>query len=207
MVRYFVSHLQRMQREFDPAIATMEILQAVYQLKEVDKDEERLKLPDKLVKTDKVREFIDNIESLLLVTKGLNGVPLLYVVRDLAALPTGNGTDIDEGSGLQSHTQEMIRRCPHTGVYFCEAQKVVWSIIQHVTHGGTVCNWVQSFSHAQDGQNAFLTVKRYYLGELYTRRIQITADTSLSTLFYNGQVFTFKFGDYVDKLKGAFTDI
>jgi hypothetical protein len=159
------------------------------------------------MKTDKVREVIENVESVLLNMKGINGVPLLYVVRDQVALPTGIGDDIDEGFGLPTYTQEMIRRAPHTGVYFREAQKTVWSVIRHVTHGGPGWNWVQSFATAQDGRNAFLSMKRYYLGESYTRRIKLSAENTLSTAFYNGQVRTFKFGDYVDKLKGAFTDI
>jgi hypothetical protein len=62
-------------------------------------------------------------------------------------------------------------------------------------------------SRTQDGRNAFLSMKRYYLGESYTRRIQLSAENVLSTAFYNGQVRAFSFGDYVDKLKGAFTDI
>jgi hypothetical protein len=101
----------------------------------------------------------------------------------------------------------MIRRAPHTGVYFREAQKSVWAVIRYVTHGGPGWNWVQSFANTQDGRNAFLSMKRYYLGESYTRRIKLSAENTLSTAFYNGQVRTFKFGDYVDKLKGAFTDI
>jgi hypothetical protein len=52
------------------------------------------------MKTDKVREVIENIESVLLNLKGINSVPLLYVVRDLVALPTGVGDDIDPGFGL-----------------------------------------------------------------------------------------------------------
>jgi hypothetical protein len=32
MLRYFVYHLHRIQRDFDPAVATMEILQDVYRL-------------------------------------------------------------------------------------------------------------------------------------------------------------------------------
>jgi hypothetical protein len=207
MLRYFVFHLQRVQRNFDPAIATMNTLQEIYLLKEVDDEDRKPDLPEKLTKTDKVREVIENIESVLLAMKGINGVPLLYVVRDLVPLPTGIGEDIDLGFGLPSHTQEMIRRAPHTGVYFREAQKVVWNIIRHVTHGGPGWNWVQSFARAQDGRNAFLSMKRYYLGESYTRRIQLSAENTLSTAFYNGQVRTFKFGDYVDKLKGAFSDI
>jgi hypothetical protein len=188
-------------------IATMDVLHQIYLLKDVDEETVKVDLPDKLTKTDKVREVIENIESVLLVMKGINGVPLLYVVRDLVALPTGIGDDIDLGFGLPTYTQEMIRRAPHTGVYFREAQKSVWNVIRHVTHGGPGWNWVQSFARTQDGRNAFLSMKRYYLGESYTRRIQISAENTLSTAFYNGQVRTFKFSDYVDKLKGAFTDI
>jgi hypothetical protein len=207
MVRYFVFHLQRIQRYFDPAIATMDTLQEIYRLKDVDDKDSKPPLPDKLTKTDKVREVIENIESVLLSMKGINGVPLLYVVRDLVALPTGIGDDVDPGFGLPSYSHEMIRRAPHTGVYFREAQKTVWNIIRHMTHGGPGWNWVQSFARTQDGRNAFLSMKRYYLGESYTRRIQLSAENTLSTAFFNGQVRTFTFGDYVDKLKGAFTDI
>jgi hypothetical protein len=207
LVRYFMFHLQRVQRDFDPAIATLFTLQQIYQLKDVDDEETKPTMPDKLVKTEKVREVIENIESVLFTMKGINGVPLLYVVRDLVALPTGQGDDVDPGFGLPTYTQEMIRRAPHIGVYFREAQKSVWNIIRHVTHGGPGWNWVQSFARLQDGRNAFLSMKRYYLGESYTRRIQIAAETTMSTAFYNGQVRTFRFGDYVDKLKGAFSDI
>jgi hypothetical protein len=188
MLRYYIFHLQRIQREFDPNVATMVILQEIYLLKEVDDEDLKPSLPETLVKTDKVREVIENIESVLLTMKVINGVPLLYVVRDLVALPTGVGDDVDPGFGLPSYTQEMIRRAPHTGVYFREAEKSVWSVIRHVTHGGPGWNWVQSFANAQDGRNAFLSMKRYYLGESYRRRIKLSAENTLSTAFYNGQV-------------------
>jgi hypothetical protein len=80
-------------------------------------------------------------------------------------------------------------------------------MIRHVTHGGPGWNWMKSFARTEDGRNAFLSMKRYYLGKSCTRRIQLAADNTLSTALYNGQVRTFKFGDYVDKLKGAFSDI
>jgi hypothetical protein len=97
MLRFFIYHLQRIQREFDPAIATMDTLQEIYLLKEVDDEDDQKKpaLPEKITKTDKVRKVIENIESLLLSMKGINGVPLLYIVRDQLALPTGIGNNID----------------------------------------------------------------------------------------------------------------
>jgi hypothetical protein len=179
MLRYYTFHLQRIQRLFDPVDATMQILQEIYLLKDVDEEDIKVDLPAKLVKTDKVREIIENIESVLLRMRGINGVPLLYVVRDQVALPTNIGDDLDPGFGLPNYSQEMIRRAPHNGVYFREAQKSVWNVIRHVTHGGPGWNWVQSFASTQDGRNAFLTMKRYYLGESYTRRIKISADNVL----------------------------
>jgi hypothetical protein len=113
MVRYFMFHLQRVQRDFDPAVAAMQKLQKIYLLKDVDDENVKVELPDKLTKTDKVREVIENVERALLAMKGINGVPLLYVVRDLVPLPTGIGDDVDPGFGLPSYTHEMIRRAPH----------------------------------------------------------------------------------------------
>jgi hypothetical protein len=60
ILRYFVFHLQRIQIPFDPAIATMDVLQQIYLLKEDDADNSKKDLPDKLLKTDKVREVIEN---------------------------------------------------------------------------------------------------------------------------------------------------
>jgi hypothetical protein len=136
----------------------MDILQEINLLKEVNDEELKPALP--VIKTDKVREVIENIESALLTMKGRNGVSLLYFVRELVALPTGIGDDLDLGFGLSTYTQEMIRRAPHTGVYFREAQKSVWSVIRHVTHGGPGWNWVQSFASTKDGRTAFLSMKR-----------------------------------------------
>lgn len=36
MLRYFIFHLQRIQRDFDPDVATMNVLQEIYLLKDVD---------------------------------------------------------------------------------------------------------------------------------------------------------------------------
>jgi hypothetical protein len=151
MVRYYVFHLQRVQQIIDPNTATMDVLQQIYLLKDVDEEDTKPELPEKLLKTDKVHEVIENIESLLMIMKGLNGVPLLYVVRDQVALPTGISDDVDLGFGLPSYSHEMIRRAPHTGVYFRQVQKSVWNIVRHVTHGGTGWNWVQLFARTQDG--------------------------------------------------------
>jgi hypothetical protein len=100
MLHYYTFHLQRIQRQFDPIQATMNILQEIYLLKDVGDEDVKVDMPAKLVKTDKVREIIENIESVLLRMRVIHGVPLLYVVCDQVALPTNIGEDIDPGFGL-----------------------------------------------------------------------------------------------------------
>jgi hypothetical protein len=138
--------------------------------------------------------------------KVINGVPLLYVVREIVALPTGVGDDVDHGFGLPTYTQEMIRRAPHTGVLqrsskeSLERYQACDPRRSRLELGTVLCQWTRR-------EKPFLSMKRYYLGESYTRRIKLLAENTLSAAFYNGQVCTLNFGDYVDKLKGAFTDI
>jgi hypothetical protein len=100
MLRYFIFHLQRIQRDFEPAVATLHLLHEIYLLKEVDEEETKVELPAKLTKADGVRKVIENIESVLLSKKAINGVPLLYVVRDLVPLPTGIGEEYRLGIWL-----------------------------------------------------------------------------------------------------------
>jgi hypothetical protein len=61
MLRYYMFHLQRIQRNFHPDVATMNILPEIYLLKEVYNEDLKPTLPEKLTKTDKVREVIENI--------------------------------------------------------------------------------------------------------------------------------------------------
>jgi hypothetical protein len=49
MLRYYTFYLQRIQRNFDPNVATMQVLQEIYLLKEVDDEDLKPALPEKLM--------------------------------------------------------------------------------------------------------------------------------------------------------------
>jgi hypothetical protein len=66
MLCYFVNHLVRVQRQFDPAIATLLKLSEVYQLKELDDPEDDIPLPQKLMHADQARDTIEDIEDYFL---------------------------------------------------------------------------------------------------------------------------------------------
>ena len=100
------NHFVRIQRTFDQQSCTVARLSSLWRYKtrvEDEKDDE-VKLPDKLT----IRQVLENIENYLRVKRGVTGVFLSYVVRDVVEL--GNN---DLGFGEPTIDAEMVRRAPH----------------------------------------------------------------------------------------------
>jgi hypothetical protein len=202
MLRYYLFHLERIQRTITPATATVNRLTNCYRLKETEDDEEEVTLPTKLVCIEKVREILEDMDNYLIQKKGITGLPLAYVVRDTVALPI-----IDPGYGLPSTVEQMIARGPHVGTNYEEDNNMVWQMIRHVTHGGPGWSWVQAYQRTCDGRQAYLSIKTHYLGESYSSRIRAQADSTIETAYYDGKSRSFTFERYCEVLKSAFTDI
>jgi hypothetical protein len=202
MLQYYLLHLQRIQRPMGVAQATLARLTICYRLNEAETDEEEVDLPAKLVRIDKVRQVLEDIDNYLLRKLGASGLPLAYVVRETVALPAD-----DLGYGMPSTTEEMIERGPHTGMYYEIDNKEVWQMIRHVTHGGPGWSWVQSHQRTTNGRQAYLAIKTHYLGESYSTRIRAAADSTIESAYYDGKSRSFTFERYCEVLKAAFTDI
>jgi hypothetical protein len=87
MLRYYLLHLQRIQRPMAVAQATLARLTICYRLKDAEDEEEEVDLPGKLTRTEKVREVLEDIDNYLLRKLGSSGLPLAYIVRQSIALP------------------------------------------------------------------------------------------------------------------------
>jgi len=68
------------------------------------------KLPTKLTQQDRFKTHLDQLDSYLESTVGAMGAPLAYITRETVDLPTD---DEDEGPGLPTPDQELIRRTRH----------------------------------------------------------------------------------------------
>lgn len=154
MLRYYLLHLQRIQRPFASADATLIRLTAIYALKEEeDADEDNdVNLPAKLTTIDRVWVTIEDIDDYLVRKHGGSGVPLAYVVRPIIDLPDPLE---DPGFGNPNYALEMIRRAPHNGAYYQRDAVAVWNVIRHVTHEGPAWSWVNSFVHTCGGRQAY----------------------------------------------------
>lgn len=206
MLRYYRLHLQRIQRPFDDADATLVRLSSVYTLKEEEDNDEDddVKLPAKLASIDKVRMTLNDIDDYLIRKKGISGVPLAYIVRPDVPLP-----DIadDPGFGNPTFALEMIQRAPHAGAFYQRDNIAVWNVIRHVTHEGPAWSWVQSFVRTCNGRLAYFAMKQHYLGESFTARLRANADKLMDSTFYDGRSRGFTFERYCETLQQAFTDI
>jgi hypothetical protein len=171
MLRYYLLHLQRIQRPFGAAQATLARLTICYRLKESEEDAEEVDLPGKLTCTDKVREVLEDMDNYLLCKLGSSGLPLAYVVRETVALPAD-----DLGYGQPTVSEEMLMRGPHTGMYYELDNREIWQMIRHVTHGGPGWSWVQGHQRTSNGRQAYLAIKTHYLGESYSTRVRAAAD-------------------------------
>jgi hypothetical protein len=63
MLRYYLLHLQHIQRPMGVAQATLARLTICYRLNDSETDEEEVDLPAKLVRIDKVRDVLEDIDN------------------------------------------------------------------------------------------------------------------------------------------------
>jgi hypothetical protein len=141
MLQYNILHLERIQHPMMPGTFKCNTM------KQAKDNKKENKMPAKLTKIDKVREFLENLDDYLYLTLGSVGFLLAYVVWEQVVLSAD-----DPSYGLPSPTEEMIARGPHTEPQFDLDNKAVWQVVQHCTHGGPGWSWAQSCQCACDGR-------------------------------------------------------
>ena len=172
---FYCYHMDRIDREFHAADATLARLRSLWAWHERDKDQAKMdvKDPEELLKTVDARRNIEELEHFLLNKRGVSGTPLAYLIRDRVE-PDGNE---DQGFGQPSFTKELITRARH-GNYadYAIDNNFLWSIIRKLTQGGFAWTWVKDQSRSCDGRRAFMQLKAHYLGDSFTGKIKSEAD-------------------------------
>jgi hypothetical protein len=110
---------------------------------------------------------------------GVNGVPLVYVIRE--------NEDLEEGKIYTNFTHECIEKCKLTGQEFAEDAKYVHNIIQSLIVGEYAEQWVKEHNGFKNGRTDFLTLVAHFTGEgNNTRRIG-DAERLQKTLHYKDE--------------------
>jgi hypothetical protein len=201
---YYCAHMYKIQREFTAQGATLAKLTELWRFKEAieEEDGDDIKFPDALKTVENVRQSLEDIDDYLNRKRGTDGVLLAYVTRKVVNIPDGAPE-----YGEPSFDAEMIQRACHTGNAFQQDNRLVWTMLRTVFHGGPGWNWILSFSRTSNGRAAYLAVKSHYLGEAFQSRIRSAADKILDGTFFDGKARTFTFERYCERLNNAFTDL
>jgi len=128
---FFRNYMDRIQRPFVAATATMVLVQDVwddrYDLENPDRDVERevIKDPAPMAKVDDIKKPLEDIDNVLNKRRGLGGSPLAYITRDTLTLPENTPGEIDLGFGQPSREAELIRRTRHGGPAYMKLSQYI----------------------------------------------------------------------------------
>jgi hypothetical protein len=135
--------------------------------------------PGKLTGEEVWDKWKAGLENQLSMLYGVNGVPLVYVIREKE--------EPEEGKSYANFTQECIEKCKLNGQEFAEDYKYVHNIIQSLIVGEDAEQWVRDHKKSKNGRTDFLTLVAHFTGEgNNTRRIG-DAERLEKTLHYKDE--------------------
>jgi hypothetical protein len=75
--------MDRIQRPFVAEDATLPVLKALWIMRTIESDRKTIEVPepDPLTKMENIRTFLDSLDHYLINKRGIDGVPLAYLVR------------------------------------------------------------------------------------------------------------------------------
>ena len=138
---YYLNFQCRRQRVFATNIdlPTLHALLDQKKMKDLEMEEDDLDYPSKLKDMQQFRkQGLEPVLSWLTKVRGVEGMPLLYVICDSVMLPKGE----DPSNGYELLDAELIRQAPHTEMIFLQDNRKVWGLIHHMFVDTGAWSWV-----------------------------------------------------------------
>lgn len=142
-------------------------------------------------KEKKIIKWMPLFEDALSRTFGSKG-PLIYVLRDNAAVPTETDDPLDENchygqSG--SMIEELILQLPHSGPIFKDDNKTLYLMISKAVAGTSVESTIKSFSRSKDGCGAYKALVANHAGDEKYWAIVKARMNLLQNIKWNGRSY------------------
>ena len=155
---------------------------------------------DKFTTTKKSRETLEDVESWIDRSHGLEGMPLQYVIREDPNVPNAAN---DKGYSQPSVRDELLRRLSHAAPAYSEDNHKVWNMLYHVTHGTEAWAFVKGYQRTNNGRAAYVALKAHYTGASHINTIKLEADSLIEGTFWNGKARKFKWDGFISRLSSA----
>ncbi len=127
----------------------------------------------------------------------MNGVPLLYVVREVE-VPLA-------GIMYETHNERLINHAPLVGNYFVSDTRLVrTSFAGFIQAGEASKNWIRRIARFQDGRQDFIALQRHYAGQGNATKRIADAKVIQSSPHYKTER-ALPFGMFPDSLQKMFS--
>lgn len=202
LLSFYLRHQARVSRNVVAADVTLESIRSVRDLREF---ESTYKAPTEAptINAKDWPKTMETIEEYLRSYLGERKIPLAYVIRKDAEVPT------DEDEAIYPTIQdEMIARAPHFSLnaanvrvpdptYLVNREKV-WDIISKITREHSCWTYVKPAQRTRDGRMAFLGLQQHFLGPNNVDNMATLAEDKLKNTVYNGEQRRWDFERYVN---------
>jgi hypothetical protein len=152
--------------------------------------------PGKFKDERKWHEWEKAFVNYLSVIPGVNGVPLSYVVREVA--------DPDDDIEYDTFQERMVARAPHRGPYFIADTRRVHNLVTSYLQGETTESWIRPIARHNDGRRDMIALRDHYAGEGNSTRRIAEAKRIQATLHYKTER-ALPFNKFLDMLQKMFT--
>jgi hypothetical protein len=125
---------------------------------------------------------------------GVNGVPLVYVIREKEAEP---------GATYDTFFEESVAKARLEGPEFEADSLQVHQIIRALTVGENAEQWIRELARYKDGRRDMIALRAHFRGEGNTTRQISMAEQMYSVLHYKDER-SMPFSDYISKVKEMF---
>ena len=207
---YLARHYHRTGRTLTEGLITIDRLSRYSTFKEA---EEAYKEPTeimKLVKPDKIMDFIEEWPEHLALYDGQNGRPLAYVIREKEEVPA-EATDPSFGEPrtvyASLHAEIMARSSLEGSNYAVDNARVFELLNDAVAEHKHVKTWIKPFVVTRDGRGAWKAFKAHYRGSSELEAIEVAAEQRLENLQYRGEKQRYNFEMHVSMHRKAQLEI
>ena len=142
--------------------------------------------------------WIEQFTNYLAAIRGVNDVPLTYVIRK--DKPAG----WDPVADASSPEETLIYQVALTGAAFEADNRTVFTKIMEVTVGETAYEWIRHFEETKDGRGAMAALRLHCEGKDFTELRITEADRIIREASYSNERH-FSFENYATLLQKAYT--
>ena len=199
LAAYYVRHQKRISRPVMIPDVTGAFLRRFKDLKEAE-DEHKDPSDKPTISEKNWSKTLEEVEEYLRNHLGHTKIPLAYVVRKEQDVPP-HATDPQDGYPVIQ--DEMIRRAPHVNAAgqktesFNIDNRHVWTLISELTRDHKCWTYVKPHQRARDGREAFLPLRKHYLGTNNVNNMASSAETKLQNTSYTKEGKRWNFESYV----------